>query len=305
MLIAGHLPNGLTLHLREPVTSLAYVQMTESVLFAAGLRSTACDQRKGCRSIRFRAHRMAGFTYRIRADESSEAFPLVAALLVPKSLLDMGLEWPYTPSSISSMDVFWDGVDGETVEQARRRMEDGYRRIVMEAPEPRLLPALYQLGLRGDASNVNSRKVTGPAAIDPVRVSLASIPDETMALAVAAAFASGPSEFRGLKTLRVKETDRIAALVTELAKVGVTVEPFAYTDDSRNSDEGIRITPSLGGVDCSPHAPRVEFDTYDDHRMAMSLALIGLRRPNVYIRDPGCVRKTYPTFWRDLAKVYG
>ncbi|MDP1662391.1 MAG: hypothetical protein Q8L55_10810 [Phycisphaerales bacterium] len=65
------------------------------------------------------------------------------------------------------------------------------------------------------------------------------------------------------------------------------------------------VHPPVVGIDCSPSAARVEFDTYDDHRMAMSLALIGLRRPNVYIRDPGCVRKTYPTFWRDLAKLYG
>jgi 3-phosphoshikimate 1-carboxyvinyltransferase len=131
------------------------------------------------------------------------------------------------------------------------------------------------------------------------------MPDAAMTMAVVNAFASYETDLRGLKTLRVKETDRIAALVTELAKVGVTVEPFAYTDKHGHPDEGIRINPPPGGIDCSLSASRVEFDTYDDHRMAMSLALIGLRRPNVYIRDPGCVRKTYPTFWRDLAKVYG
>ena len=54
----------------------------------------------------------------------------------------------------------------------------------------------------------------------------------------------------------------------------------------------------------SPAAP-VVFDTYHDHRMAMSLALIGLRRPGVRIRNPACVAKTYPAFWRDLARLYG
>ena len=54
----------------------------------------------------------------------------------------------------------------------------------------------------------------------------------------------------------------------------------------------------------SRFTPHASIDTYDDHRMAMSLALIGLRRPNVYINNPACVRKTYPTFWRDLAKLY-
>jgi 3-phosphoshikimate 1-carboxyvinyltransferase len=62
------------------------------------------------------------------------------------------------------------------------------------------------------------------------------------------------------------------------------------------------ITPPPG--DMALASSRVEFDTYDDHRMAMSLALIGLRRPNVFIKDPQCVAKTYPTFWRDLARLY-
>jgi 3-phosphoshikimate 1-carboxyvinyltransferase len=137
-----------------------------------------------------------------------------------------------------------------------------------------------------------------------IRDWLGNMPDAAMTFVSVAAFREGMSEFTGLRTLRVKETDRIAAIVNELGKIGVQVEPFAYTDEKGHSDEGVRVRPPEGGVDCSALAPRVEFDTYDDHRMAMSLALIGLRRPNVYVRDPGCVRKTYPTFWRDLAKLY-
>ncbi|MEZ6319270.1 MAG: hypothetical protein R3B49_11055 [Phycisphaerales bacterium] len=105
--------------------------------------------------------------------------------------------------------------------------------------------------------------------------------------------------FRGVRTLRVKETDRIAAMQAELAKIGVEVRP-----DLNGDADALSITPPARGVDCTPTAERVEFDTYDDHRMAMSLALIGLRRPNVWIRDPGCVAKTYPGFWADLAKLY-
>jgi 5-enolpyruvylshikimate-3-phosphate synthase len=69
----------------------------------------------------------------------------------------------------------------------------------------------------------------------------------------------------------------------------------------QGDDGAMTITPPPGGIDCSKRAPLVEFDTYDDHRMAMSLALIGLRRPHIVIREPACVAKTYPTFWRDLA----
>ena len=100
-------------------------------------------------------------------------------------------------------------------------------------------------------------------------------------------------------TLRVKETDRIAALRNELAKVGVTVHADINTDP-----DTMTITPPDGGLDLSDSAPEVTFDTYDDHRMAMSLALIALRRPNVRINDPACVAKTYPTFWQDLATLY-
>lgn len=142
-------------------------------------------------------------------------------------------------------------------------------------------------------------------ALGGVNADLHDLPDAAMTAAVIACFANGPSTLTGLRTLRVKETDRIQALVNELGKVGVKVEPFVHVEKGGQADEGIRIIPPAGGIDCSPNVPMVEFDTYDDHRMAMSLALIGLRRPNVIIRDPACVRKTYPTFWRDLAKVYG
>lgn len=133
---------------------------------------------------------------------------------------------------------------------------------------------------------------------------LSNMPDTAMALAAAACFAESATTIRGLRTLRVKETDRVAALVTELSKLGVRVEPFAHDGVEGGRDEGLRVIPPPGGIDGSPGVPPVEFDTYDDHRMAMALALIGLRRPGVFIRNPRCVEKTYPGFWRDWAKLY-
>jgi 3-phosphoshikimate 1-carboxyvinyltransferase len=129
---------------------------------------------------------------------------------------------------------------------------------------------------------------------------MSDMPDATMTLAVVAAFARGMSIFRGIGTLRVKETDRVQALKNELAKVGVKVESPVAGDP-----EVMSISPPPGGIDCSPDVPRVEFDTYDDHRMAMSMALIGLVRPNVYIRDPKCVNKTYASYFADFAKMLG
>jgi len=107
-----------------------------------------------------------------------------------------------------------------------------------------------------------------------------------MTLGVVALFADGPTMIRNVGHIRHKETDRIAALANELRKVGATVEEFA---------DGLKITPGpLHGA---------EIETYDDHRMAMSLALVGLKVPGVTILNPGCVAKTYPGFWEDLKSV--
>lgn len=164
-----------------------------------------------------------------------------------------------------------------------------------------IIPGLDDQSLQADAAFQR--------VLDAVRdvggeADLTLMPDTAMTLAAVACFARGTTTITGLRTLRVKETDRIAAIMNELAKVGVQSESFSYVDGQGANDEGLRLTPPSAGIDCSPNVPRVEFDTYDDHRMAMSMALIGLRRPNVWIRDPGCVAKTYPTFWRDLARLY-
>ena len=102
--------------------------------------------------------------------------------------------------------------------------------------------------------------------------------------------ADGPSRLSGLETLPLKECDRLAATATELSKLGAGVSV---------SSDAMTIDPPQALTD---HA--LVFDTYNDHRMAMSMSLIGLRRPNVAIANPACVAKTYPTYWKDLARVY-
>ncbi len=109
------------------------------------------------------------------------------------------------------------------------------------------------------------------------------ISDTVMTLAAVALFADGPTVIRNVAHVRHKETDRLAAVAAELRKLGAEVE---------ERPDGLTIHPRpLTG--CA-------LDTYNDHRMAMSLALVGLKVPGVVIRDPGCVAKTYPGFWQDL-----
>ena len=125
------------------------------------------------------------------------------------------------------------------------------------------------------------------APLTGVDVDMNAISDTVQTLSVVALFADGPTRIRNVAHIRHKETDRIAATATELRKLGATVKEF---------EDGLAIYP--------PKDPSgAEIDTYNDHRMAMSFALAGLRTPNVVIREPGCVGKTYPGFFGDLDRV--
>ena len=114
-------------------------------------------------------------------------------------------------------------------------------------------------------------------------------PDGVLAYAAAAAVAEGVSHISGLHTLRVKETDRLDALESELTKIGCTVS---------TTDDLITIDPS------TRHDKPVVIETYNDHRMAMAFAVLGLARPGISIRNPKCVAKSYPGFWKDFACLY-
>ena len=109
------------------------------------------------------------------------------------------------------------------------------------------------------------------------------MPDAVLALAVVALFAQGPTEIRNVANLRIKETDRLAALETEIRRLGGRAEA---------GPDWLRIEPG------PLHGAAIE--TYADHRMAMSFALAGLAVPGVSIRDPGCVAKTWPDFFAAL-----
>lgn len=143
---------------------------------------------------------------------------------------------------------------------------------------------LVQMGcrVRYDADNITV--AGGP--LKGIEVDMNAISDTVQTLGAVALFAAGPTTVRGVAHIRHKETDRIAALATELRKLGAEVQEFA---------DGLRIEPR-------PLRP-AQIATYHDHRMAMSLALVGLRSPGVVILDPDCTAKTYPRFFADLAAI--
>ncbi len=148
---------------------------------------------------------------------------------------------------------------------------------------------LEKMGCRFERTDHNTT-VWGPedGRLSGVDVDLNDMPDVAQTLAVIAAFAESPTTIRNVGNLRVKETDRLAALGAELARLGVEVVV---------REDGITVEPVEKMSAAAIH-------TYDDHRMAMSFALAGLRLEGVSIRNPQCVNKTFPEFfelWSDLA----
>jgi 3-phosphoshikimate 1-carboxyvinyltransferase len=146
------------------------------------------------------------------------------------------------------------------------------------------------LGRMGAAVTMQkqSMTVTGTDVLEGVDVDLLDMPDQAQTIAVLSLFARGQTILRGLHTLRLKETDRLAALSNELQKFGAIVQVLG--NDTLIIDPPAKLIPA-------------EVDTYDDHRMAMSFAMVGTRLDGVVIKDAGCVSKTYPEFFEDVEKL--
>jgi 3-phosphoshikimate 1-carboxyvinyltransferase len=133
-------------------------------------------------------------------------------------------------------------------------------------------------------------EVRGTRPLAPIDLDLNHIPDAAMTAAVLALFADGPSTIRNVANWRVKETDRLAAMATELRKLGAAVEEGA---------DHLRIAPPPAGR----LTPAASIDTYDDHRMAMCFSLVAAGGVPVRINDPACVNKTFPDYFRELARL--
>ena len=130
-------------------------------------------------------------------------------------------------------------------------------------------------------------EVRGTGRLSGMDLDMNATPDIAPTLCALAPFASGPVDIRNVAVLRLHETDRIAALKTELNKLGIRVETRA---------DGLTVYPAS-------HIRPAALDAYDDHRMAMSLSLIGLKIPGIAINDPACVAKTFPTYFDVLEKA--
>ena len=193
------------------------------------------------------AGRYRGTTYVVEPDASTASYFLAAAALVGGRVTVRGL--------------------GEGTRQGDARLAD----------------LLATMGAQVSRT-ATSTTVTGTGRLRGLGpVDLSDMPDMAQTVAVLAPFADRPTEVTGVGFIRGHETDRIAAVVRELGRLGV---------EARATDDGFVVQPG------DPRAARIA--TYDDHRMAMSFALVGLRVPGVEIGGPDCVAKTFPGFWDAL-----
>lgn len=247
LLAAPFAKHDVEINVEGPTVSEPYVEMT-----VAMLRQWGCEvDRLAGDWYRIAADQIAHnpMTYRIEPDASAASYFFGAAAI--------------TGGRIEVSDLCdWQSIQGD-----------------MEFVKVLDLMGCYS------ASELEFTEVGG-RPLRGIDVDMNAISDTVMTLAAVACFAEGPTTIRNVAHIRHKETDRLAALATELRRLGAEVDEFA---------DGLTITPRpLQGA---------EVETYDDHRMAMSLALIGLRVPGVVIKNPGCVAKTYPGFWDDLEKL--
>ncbi len=148
------------------------------------------------------------------------------------------------------------------------------------------LEILEQMGARV-AQHDDAVEVTGVGKLSGIDVDMYDCSDLVPTVAVLGAFASGKTRISNVENIRVKESDRIAAVTAELRRIGAQVEEFK---------DGLEV---VGGKPL--HGASIK--TYDDHRIAMAFSLVGLKVKGIKIEDPGCVAKTYPKFFDEFLKL--
>ncbi len=281
-----------------------------------------CEEREGYLPVRVFPGEVSGGRVRLSAEKSSQ---FVSALLLVGPYLSGGLELeiagemvstPYVELTLSVMRAF--GAEVEKTPYGFRVSEGGYRArpyevegdassasyflilpallggsVTVENLSPDspqadtlLLRILSKIGGRVEASG-NGVRVTFSERPQAFEVNLKEAPDLFPTLCVLAAVAEGCTRIYGAPHLRYKECDRIAAMATELKKCGVSLKELP---------DGIEIQ---GGGNLRG----AEIETYDDHRIAMALAVLGLAVPGMVIRNPACVAKSFPEFW-DYLKIF-
>jgi 3-phosphoshikimate 1-carboxyvinyltransferase len=244
--VAPYMGHGLDLELQGAAPSVPYIKMTLHLMKKFGAKSEAA---KGYRAVHVPTGKYRAVNYDVEPDASNASYFLAAAAVVPGSRC--------TIEGLGSRSLQGDAEFCDVLGRMGCSVHQHLDETTVIAPE--------QGGLYG------------------IDIDLNHMPDMAQTLAVVALFADGPTTIRNIGNLRVKETDRIAALEKELTKLGARV--IVLGDD-------LTIEPPAGN-----RLKPASIDTYDDHRMAMSFTVAGLAHPGITINDPACVSKTFPSYY--------
>lgn len=247
LLAAPYARGDVFIELTGEVPSIPYLKLTTAVMENFEVAVIEQHDSTSTKYIVAAPQRYRGVGYAVEPDASNATYFLTASAIAGGRVTVEGL-------GTDSIQGDWRFVD--VLEQMGCRIERSPKRLTV------IGPAKGQ-GLRG------------------IDVDLSDMPDTVQTLAVLALFADGPTTIRNIGNLRIKETDRLAALNNELTKLGAAVE---------ERPDGLQITPPA-------RIAAAAIDTYNDHRMAMSFALSGLKCPGMVINDPECCGKTFPDFF--------
>ncbi len=239
-MVAPAMTEGITIHVTGELVSKPYLDLTADIMAEFGVTM----QNDGYRRFHVApGQRYTAREYQVEPDASAASYFFAAAALTGGRVTVVGLSRRSRQGDLRFLDV---------LERMGCQVTDGEQGLTVQGPPQ----------LRGVTEDMND------------------ISDTALTLAALAPFADGPTEVRNIAHVRRQESDRIAAVATELGRLGVKVE---------ERPDGWRIEPG------TPRGGAVE--TYDDHRMAMAFSLIGLRTPGLRICDPDCVTKTFPSFF--------
>lgn len=247
LLCAPYTKKGINLTLKGVIASAPYIDLTICVMKDFGARIT----QKGKHEYNVDAGKIyQGREYRVEGDASSASYFFLAAALLKKPIRVMGIN---------------------------RHSKQG---------DIRLLDILEELGCSVKSQEDWVEVEGGNLACGDFTFDLNDMPDMVPTLAVLSTFRKGQTTIKNVAHLRIKESNRLAALVTELSRMGI---------EARETPDGLIIQ---GGI---PRPAKIE--TYNDHRIAMSFAIASLVVPGTEISDKKCVDKSFPEFWEELKKI--
>lgn len=252
MMAAPTLPNGLHLKFsNSDVSSFSYLEMTWKMMQKMGIQGSFSQT-----EIQIPEQNFIQTVFEIESDWSSASYWLAMACL--------------TKSKLTLRGLYQNSLQGDS--------------RILEILKPfGLQYSFYESKLRIESSEIE--KVN-----EPLVLNLNSFPDLAQTLIVLCVIKGIPFQFSGLKSLAIKETNRLEAMKSELAKLGISLQVDPY-DGTCKWEKVQKLAP-----------PTSFFETYEDHRMALSLSLFALQFP-IKINQPDVVSKSYPGYWEELQKL--